>query len=60
MLKRMDTNVMMDYHLIQVGFDCLHDLDTNVNDGYECHDRFDTNVGKDGYECYEQIYTGWV
>ena len=35
MLKRMDTNVMS---LIQVGFDCLSDLDTNVKDGYECHD----------------------
>ena len=25
-------------NLIQVGFDCLTDLDTNVKDGYECHD----------------------
>ena len=25
-------------------FDCLNDLDTNVKDGYECHDRLDTNV----------------
>ena len=31
-------------NLIQVGFDCLSDLDTNVKDGYECHDMFDTNV----------------
>ena len=23
-------------NLIQVGFDCLSDLDTNVKDGYEC------------------------
>ena len=38
---------MMDYHLII----CLYDLDTNVKDGYECHDRFDTNVEKDEYEC---------
>ena len=25
-------------NLIKVGFDCLSDLDTNVKDGYECHD----------------------
>ena len=25
-------------NLIQVGFDCLSDLDTNVKDGYECND----------------------
>ena len=56
MLKVMDTNIM---NLIQVGFDCLYDLDTNVKDGYECHDRFDTNVDKDGYECYE-FDIGWV
>ena len=56
MLKRMDTNVM---NLIQVGFDCLSDLDTNVKDGYEYHDRFDTNVEKDGYEGYE-FDIGWV
>ena len=34
---------------IQVGFDCLSDLDNNVKDGYECHNRLDTNVEKDGY-----------
>ena len=56
MLKRIDTNVM---NLIQVGFDCLFDLDTNVKDGNECHDRFDTNVEKDGYKCYE-FDIGWV
>ena len=39
--------------LIQVGFDCLSDLDTNVKDGCEYHDRFDTNVKKDRYKCYE-------
>ena len=27
-------------NLIQVGFDCLSDLDTNVKYGYECHDGF--------------------
>ena len=32
MLKRMDTNVM---NLIQVGFDCLSDMDTNIKDGYK-------------------------
>jgi len=32
---RMDTNVM---NLIQVGFDCLSHLDTNVKDGYECYE----------------------
>ena len=37
----MDTNVL---NLIQVGFDCLSDLDTNVKNGYECHDRMDTNL----------------
>jgi hypothetical protein len=42
MLKRMDTNVMNKF--IWVGFDCLSDLDTNVKDGYECHDRLVTNV----------------
>ena len=46
-------------NLIQVGFDCLFDLDTNVKDGNECHDRFDTNVEKDGYKCYE-FDIGWV
>jgi len=46
---RIDKNVM---NLISFGFDCLSDLDTNVKDGYECHDRFDTNVEKDGYKCY--------
>ena len=25
-------------NVIQVGFDCLSDLDTNVKDGYKCHD----------------------
>ena len=25
-------------NLIQVGFDCLSDLDTNVKDGYECYE----------------------
>ena len=25
-------------NLIQVGFDCLSNLDTNVKDGYECND----------------------
>ena len=25
-------------NLIQVGVDCLSDLDTNVKDGYECND----------------------
>ena len=30
----MDTNVM---NLIMVGFDCLSDLDTKVNDGYKCY-----------------------
>ena len=51
MLKRMDTNVLNKF--IQVGLDCLSDLDTNVKDGYKCRDRLDTNVEKDGYECYE-------
>ena len=37
MLKRIDTNVM---NLINFGFDCLSDLDTNVKDGYECY-KFD-------------------
>ena len=55
MLKRMDTNVMMDYYLIQVGFDCLYDLDTNVQDGYECHDRLDTNVENGGYERHDRL-----
>ena len=53
---RIDKNVM---NLISFGFDCLSDLDTNVKDGYECHDRFDTNVEKDGYKCYE-FDIGWV
>ena len=53
MLKRMDTNVMNKF--IWVGFDCLSDLDTNVKDGYECHERFDTNVEKDGYECHDGL-----
>ena len=49
-------------NLIQVGFDCLSDLDTNFKDEYECYvfiqvgfewlSDLDTNV-KDGYECYE-------
>ena len=34
MLKRIDTNVM---NLINFGFDCFSDLDTNVKDGYECY-----------------------
>ena len=46
-------------NLISFGFDCLSDLDTNVKDGYECHDRFDMNVEKDGYKCYE-FDIGWV
>ena len=25
-------------NLIQVGIDCLSDLDTNVKDGYECYE----------------------
>ena len=65
MLKRIDTNVM---NLINFGFDCLSDLDTNVKDGYECY-KFDIgwvwlfisfgyNV-KDGYKCY-QFDIGWL
>ena len=39
MLKRIDTNVM---NLINFGFDCLSDLDTNVKDGYE---RYEFEIG---------------
>jgi len=67
MLKRMDTNVMMDY----IGWvSCLSHLDTNAKEGYEYYEfhtvkplitswsHLDTNV-KDGYECYE-FDIGWV
>ena len=58
-MLRMDMNVM---NLIQVGFDCLSDLDTNVY-GYECYE-FDIGIGFDclshldtnvraGFKCYE-------
>ena len=51
--------------MTQVGFDCLSDLDTNVKDGYECHDGLSIwyrlglivyliNV-KDGYECHDGL-----
>ena len=58
MLKRMDTNVMNKF--IQVGFDCLSDLDTNFKDGYECHDRLDTNVInllQVGFDCLSDLDT---
>ena len=64
-MLRMDTNVM---NLIQVWFDCLSHLNTNVKDGYKCQNLIqvgfdclshqDTNV-KDGYECYE-FDIGWI
>ena len=58
-------NVM---NLIQVGFDCLSHLDTNVKVGYECYELiqvwFDCSSHLDicvkvGYECYE-FHIGWV
>ena len=37
-------------------FDWLSDLDTNVKDGYECHDElwiwYKLESEKDGYKCY--------
>ena len=62
-------------NLIQVGFDCLSDLDTNVKDGYECNDGLSIlqRFGLIGYLIWilmltmdmnvmmdYQFYRGWV